>query len=211
MSATIFVAHCSGVTAPDAPSADCGLCGAFAPARPWRDVLKPSFTALPDLHAEFLCWACEWALSTRATRSSHLAHGDTVRKLERKEFWPLLLDPPEPPFVIYLTESGQKHGLYLQRVAEYRELFRVQVDDWSCDFVPSRDVEWMTAAADARRLGVSRDAIASGDYSSREVLAMGKEYRWIEKVLERWRGTNNLRLLRLMPGKEDWISLPTRL
>src|SRR5690606_29417343 len=175
------------------------------------EVLLSSFTALDHLHSEWVCWACQWALSTRATRSSHLATGAGTRKLERKEFWPLLLSPPEPPFVLYLTESGQKHGLYLQRIATSRNLFRVQVDDWSCDFVPSRDVEWMTAAADARRLGVSRDSVASGDYSSREILAMGKEYRWIEQVLQRWRGTSNLRLLRLMPGKEDWISLPTRL
>lgn len=109
-SATEFVARALGSVRPSGELAPCGFCGTLAPGLPAERVLKENFTNRDEPRAPWVCWACEACLNTRDTRSSHMVADGTFRRLERKEVWPLLLAPPEPPFVVYLTLSGQKHG-----------------------------------------------------------------------------------------------------
>jgi CRISPR type IV-associated protein Csf1 len=91
------------------------------------------------LISPWVCWACAVCLDTRETRSAHLVVAGVFRRVDRKEVWRLLLNPPPAPFVLYLTLAGQKHGLFRQEVATSREAFRVQAEDLSGWFVRA---EW---------------------------------------------------------------------
>lgn len=164
--------------------------------------MKASFTALSDLHGEYVCWACEWALATRWTRSAFVCIDGGVTRLKRKDFWPSLFAPPSTPFVLYLTTSGQKHGLYKARVNRTRGQCHVQCEDWSCE-VTEGDREWMICAVKARMLGVGRSALESCEFTSRDVLSAGKEFRWVEATMRKAKGRPTFRLMELMPGVAD--------
>lgn len=173
MTATHVTAVSLGYGPPAGVPAPCGLCGAWAPARPWRSALKPTFTNLDELQSDSVCWACQACLDDRRTRSSFVVEDGRFRPLARGDVWPLLMRPPEPPFVLYLTHSGKKHGLFRQHVARSRERFRLQCEDRSGWFSPLEDLRWMRAAARLVVAGVRRESIATGDYQSHDYFHAG--------------------------------------
>lgn len=204
-SATVFVAPLIGAARPDREATTCGLCCGSEPCRDADKVLKSGFTNRDELDTPMVCWACEACLADRSTRSSLLAHDGKIRKLERREVWPLLISPPEPPFVLYWTLSGQKHGLFRQRVADSRDIFRVQCEDRGGDFYRPRSLPWMRAASELVLAKVSRDSMETGNYSSGDYAAAGEGFiSDREKLIwphRSWPATESI--LSIMPGVKD--------
>jgi len=184
----------------------CGLCGEVQPARPWQDVIKDTYTTQTDMKTPWVCWACEACLNDRRARSNVLvtAQGGYSRP-ERKQVWPLLLHPPALPFLLYLTLSGKKHGLWKQHVATSRELYRLQCEDLWCMFSPAADRAWMVACAALVVSKVRRDNVESGRYDSRDyVQASVGAVRSLEALIKPVRGTNKFALVfGVMPGRDD--------
>lgn len=134
----------------------------------------------------------------------HLVVGGVLRRPERKEVWRILLDPPEPPFVLYLTLSGQKHGLFRQEVATSRDAFRLQAEDLSGWFVRAKHEKWMRAAIALRRLAVRSASIESGRYDSGDYLKARAEIADFEHLVSKLRASQLWKIiLGTMPGKED--------
>ena len=191
MSATHFTARALGNEAPPGEAQACGLCGQGAPGKPSRQALKTSFTNLDELHSDWVCWACEACLNDRRTRSSVVAFGGEFRKLIRAEIWPLLLDPPEPPFVLYLTRQGKKHGLFRQAVAGSREQFQLQCEELSALFRPRRYRGWMRLCAEMASAGCKRAELEVGRYSSWSYMKVGPDRLLAaEGVLREQRGSS---------------------
>lgn len=189
----------------------CGLCGNYARSKHWKDTLKPSFTAQAELKSPYVCWACECVANDRRSRSNILVKNVSretgvgeYSKPQRKEVWPLLFSPPAPPFLLYLTMSGKKHGLWRQHIAMNKDGFRVQCEDLSCVYLDN-DKIWMMNVANMVLNGCSRKSIMSGMYPSRDILSVGVErIRDIEPHLNMIRGSYKwLIMLGVMPGKDD--------
>lgn len=203
--ATMMVAMALGFEPHDGESHTCGLCGAEQPARPADRVLKSGFTNRDELTAPWVCWACEECIGDKRTRSSHLVTNDgRFRRVERKETWTLLLDPPDPPFALYFTASGQKHGLFRQTVAASRYIFRVQCESDGGMFHRGH-AEWMRAAAELVLAGCARSSMETGRYDPADYARCGVDF--IEereaKLMPRrptalWRA-----IIGVMPGKAD--------
>jgi hypothetical protein len=183
----------------------CGLCGEQQSARPWQEVIKDTYTTQLDLKTPWVCWACEACLNDRRSRSNVLVANGVYSRPERKQVWPLILNPPAAPFLLYLTLSGKKHGLWKQHVATSREMFRLQCEDLWCMFSPEQDRAWMIACARLLYGGARRDNIETGHYHSGDHTAVGlRELRGLETAIKPVRGTNKFALVfGTMPGRDD--------
>jgi hypothetical protein len=87
-----------------------------------------------------------------------------------------LLDPPEPPFVFVVAESGQKHLLFRATISHSRERYAVQFEERSL-MVRRADLTACLEAVEALYgLGFTKQSIVTGGYHSGQ---LGKaELRW---------------------------------
>lgn len=202
-SAPQFVAGALGFRARGHAVAVCGLCGSRAPCRAAENILKENFTNRDELVSPCVCWGCEVCLNDSRTRSAHLVTAGTFSKVERRDVWGILLSSPFPPFVLYLTLTGKKHGLFRQTVA-LGPAFRLQCEELSGWFDPAAHRDWMLEASRLRLLGVRRAGLETGQYASSDYVAGGS-------ALTRWEsGARTLRtsdlfniIIGTMPGQED--------
>ncbi len=204
-SATIMLARAWGLAPHGEEHHPCGLCGADAPARPWKDVLRASNTNQADLKSPWVCWACEACLADRRSRSNTLVVDGQYSRPERKQVWPMLLDPPEPPFLLYLTASGKKHGIWRQHVTMSREAFRLQCEELDCVLRPAEDRIWMAACKTLLLAGARRVSLETGKYHSSDYMKVGfKLLRQQEALIKPVRGTDKFALIfGVMPGRDD--------
>ena len=113
----------------------CWLCGGETGGQgvPTKQAIKPTFTDNPHARAQeskSLCSGCAFCLSMRELRNySILAAADGLRHPSRADWREILLDPPEPPFVMCLAVSGQKHISFKAPVNLNREITTVALEE----------------------------------------------------------------------------------
>ena len=131
------------------------MCG-FETERGHDIDLSDNFTAWNLLQeGNVICEHCYSLLRNQNyRRKSWVADSHGVRFLQRGEILDALLDPPKPPFAIYITKTGKKQGfLHLINRPNYsRERFFIAFDD-SLVFVERGKLrEMVEVARRARRL-----------------------------------------------------------
>ena len=95
----------------------------------------------------------------------------------------LLLDPPEPPFLLVVAVSGQKHLLFRARVALSRAQFPVQFEDESIVVDHDRFTAVLRLVEQLLALGFTRAEIASGRYDVNRIHRAGlAAWRAVESV-----------------------------
>lgn len=204
MSPTVMLARAWGLKPHGGDAVECGLCGSREPSRLADDVLKSGFTNRDELRSLYVCWACEACLNDRRSRSSLIVDAAGYRRLARSEVWPLLLDPPKPLFLLYLTTSGKKHGLFRQVVAVSRDTFWLQCEDRAALFSPRTCAPWMRNAGELVAVGVSREGVETGRYRQTDYDLVGVRHL-VEKdaVLRAVRGRTLWDIVvGLMPSRE---------
>jgi hypothetical protein len=76
--------------------------------------LKENFTAHQWLQAfpdGVFCPACHWFMNTPEVRRHHwILSREGIRYITREEGWKLVWNPPQPPFALYFSRTGKKHG-----------------------------------------------------------------------------------------------------
>lgn len=198
-------------------SPTCWLCGGDSGARPWPRALVPVTFTNPTLSpcptADAVCQPCAYFSFGDGWRTYVAEHPDRGLKAtgamgwrsyshafsaafpgghrtpKRREWRALLLDPPAPPFVYVIAESGQKHILWRARVARSRDRYPVQVEEDR--LIVDRGALGACIAQVERllALGFTRDEIACGRYAPHRTLAAGSATWWPEEErMAWWRG-----------------------
>lgn len=99
----------------------CAMCGEPSPGWPFGDAMSDNFRPLTHLNKLFahvvegapvsLCAACVWcARSLKLRCAAWVAREDGVWFAARRDLLAMLLDPPEPPFVVGLPLYGADRG-----------------------------------------------------------------------------------------------------
>jgi hypothetical protein len=104
-----------------------------------------------------------------------------------------LLDPPQPPFLVYLTRTRRKHGWILavrNRVLS-RESFILVVDEEKFLFDRGRFTWMVRFAADLKARGVPRRVLLAGTVTASTARKYGLSRFEVEK-------------LRLLKGNKLW-------
>lgn len=203
------------VDARPAPDTHCWLCGSLTGGVGWRrrDILSAAFTnhpLAPCPTSQTICQACAYMTSGHTWKLYVEAHPErnlkavrplgwhsyshlfsprrTVIGLRRDEIGTMLLEPPEPPFVLSLTESGKKHHLVRAAVATSCAAFPVQVEETRIWVVREAYRTCHQAARALFDAGASRDMIETGRYHQAVVRAVGPaRWRAWEAEVSVWR------------------------
>lgn len=168
----------------------CWLCGGATDGVGWpqKTAFAPTFTnfnlaVVPS--SQSVCQACvamaqneTWNLYLAAHPElglksgkrmgwryySHLFTPNSHESPSRERWRELLLDPPEPPFIMCMSESGQKQLIFRCQIAHSRDEFPVQVEEDSIVLNRSAFSGVLEAFERLYHLGMSKDSIVTGHY-----------------------------------------------
>lgn len=164
----------------------CQPCAAMGSKETWeRYVATVPDAGLKSGHA--MSWRCY----------SHVFHRFGHECPNRARWRELLLDPPEPPFLLVVALSGQKHLIFRSRIAHSRDAYPVQFEEAA---LLVHRAEFAACLADVETvyaLGFSKDSILSGRYHPAQTMKVGiGAWRTAEAAIVPWR-TRQPRLLEL--------------
>ncbi len=158
----------------------CVACGRLT-ARGIPARLPDTFTAAYRLYnGNALCEYCAPLFKEKPLRSrSWVATQNEFRYIQRSEWLATLTEPPEPPFAIYLTLSGQKYGYLslIRRVSTNRDRYWVGTDWHESSVLIHRAqlAELIPIAQQLRTHGVPKIQLLSGQFSPAVVAKAIKE------------------------------------
>ena len=195
----------------EAAPGPCWLCGmpTATSGEAWRlkDFLTPTFTshtlaAVP--WSEAVCQPCVYLGSGDAWRAhcaghpeeglksmpplswrsySHVFAAGVHASPGRAQWREWLLEPPAPPFVLVLAESGKKHLIYRAQASHSRDTYWLQVEE---DTVLIQREEFGAVLGTFEALlalGFSREEVRTGSYSQGRLLKVRREWEAIEPAM----------------------------
>lgn len=178
----------------DVPDQVCWLCGGETEGRglSTKKAIKPTFT--DHSHArgqgsDSICAGCAFCLSMRELRNySILAMPNGIAHPTRAEWREILIAPPDPPFVICLAVSGQKHLTFKAPVNVERDRYTVLLEEQQVHVMPDK-LNRCIEAVEALYVYFNKEEILIGRYSQHKIKECGLS-RWerLEAAVEDRRG-----------------------
>jgi CRISPR type IV-associated protein Csf1 len=178
------------------PDPACWLCGGEitgGQGLPTKKAIRPTFTDHPYARGQgsgSVCAGCAFCLSARTLRNySILATGaGLLQHPSRAEWREILCNPPEPPFVMCLAVSGQKHLSFKAPVNLDRDHFTALLEEREIFVMPDRIAQALVAV-EALYAYFTKDEIATGRYSQHRIRECDIA-RWerLEAGVAEWRG-----------------------
>lgn len=137
-----------------------------------------------------LCAGCVFCLSYRELRNySILATEQGLVHPGRANLKRILLTPPNPPFVICVAVSGQKHLHFRARVSYTRDIFPVQFEE-TLVWVEPCFLKPLVRAAEELCTIFAKEEVKTGRYFLKNIRRFGlKRFREIEGRVAPHRGT----------------------
>jgi len=176
------------------PDETCWLCGGETGGLglPTKKAIKDTFTDHPYARGQgsaSVCAGCAFCLSMRELRNySILATVEYILHPSRSKWQDILLAPPEPPFVMCLAVSGQRHLSFKAPVNLDREKFTVLLEDQAVHVIPEK-LKSVLEAVEALYVYFTKEEIATGRYSQHRIKECGLR-RWerLDANVVDWRG-----------------------
>ncbi|MBW2084460.1 MAG: hypothetical protein JRI54_00290 [Deltaproteobacteria bacterium] len=189
-------------------SGQCWLCGCRPETgHPKKKIIKPTFTD-HDLAkipwSEMVCEHCIWALSYRELRNySLLATGNGLYHLSRLQIRETLLQPPKPPFLMTVAESGQRWLHFKAKVNLSNQKFTVRMDNYDVMVVPGRFKDLLNIIESLYQVFTKKE-IETGQYQSHRIREFGLE-RWeqLEKTIAPVRRSSLFQLALFIAQREE--------
>lgn len=135
-----------------------------------KPCFSDNFTGYSYLtHGDCMCPYCYMFFKDQSFRKkSWVATSEGVKFLKRLECKDVILNPPEPPFFLYITQTGQRQGwLSAMKLINYnKEKFYISTD-WVGHFLVNMlEVNYIDSLLRIlRKEKVSKTALLLGDYN----------------------------------------------
>lgn len=195
--------------------AECWLCGGPTEGKgwPWRTAISPTFTnhtlaAAP--WSDTVCQPCAYMSSGDAWREyvatrpdqgwksvhplswrtySHVFAASGLHYSPKRDEWKgVLLDPPAPPFLMLVAESGQKHIVFRGQVAYDPAIYPLQLEETRVFVQRDQLARCIEQFEELLHMGFTRDEVATGRYSQGRVGKAALNDWWAaEERMAMWR------------------------
>lgn len=153
-------------------------------------VFGNNFTSYHLLQSgECVCPECQLLHAEKQfyRRSMWVATTDEFRRFKRVEAKEILLNPPEPPFAIYLTRTYKKQGwiALMDYVNMDKEVFWVACD-YDILLIKLEECEKdFKLIKTLRRLKISKNEIRTGKFKAKSLEKLEGQYNIVHSVLNR--------------------------
>lgn len=146
----------------------CYLCGEFTEyGIPKKKLLPSTFNdhdKAKEINSDYVCDACSFMILTnpnrrQAIRWFNYVASDKLVICNRKQLRDVLLNPPEPPFVICITISQKKHLLWYLKTSYSRENFFVTMETETIQVNKSLIKEMIYFVENLYNKGITKDQI----------------------------------------------------
>ena len=177
------------------PVADsvCWLCGEATDGRgqPTRTAIKPTFTNIDLAKAPSsgsLCAPCAFCLGNASLRQyPTVATTEGIRHPSRAQLKGVLLEPPDPPFLIAIPTSGHKHLVIRTPVAWARDDYPVALEEVLLTVERPR-LRAMVETVEILRTAFTLDEVRSGHYQHGLRGLSLRDFEAAEADAAAWRG-----------------------
>jgi len=186
----------------------CWLCGGETDGLglPKKKVIKPTFMDIPlaAQASNSICPGCIFCLSRRELRNySILANEGNMLHPSRPEIRELLLNPPDPPFVLCIAASGQKWVHIRSEIAYTRDNFPVQLEETRVN-VNVEEFREVLGVIEQLYTEFSKAEIESGEYNPIRINKFGiGRFEDLEEKARGWRGSRLFSLAIFVAQKGD--------
>lgn len=116
--------------------------------------------------------------------------------LTRQQIRSILSIPPEPPFTLVISESGQKHILPWAKVAHSQAVFPIQFEMDTVYVIHAEFIKGLAKYEQLLTMGFGKGEIDSGDYRSETLMSALKNNT--EQYWENESFISNIRRTRLL-------------
>jgi len=204
----------SDIEAEEVKDDTCWLCGGstYYIGVPTKKAIKNTFTdhnLAKAPHSKAICKACAFCLSRRELRNySILATLNWLMHPDRASIKHWLLNPPEPPFVFCIAESGQKWLHIKAEVAYDKHLFPVQFEDMRIN-VDSRFLKELLYNIEMLYSnGFSKKEIETGSYNQKHIRDFElSNWREFEEKIKSQRKSRIFKLVVFVAQKNEELVL----
>jgi len=108
----------------------------------------------------------------------------TFSEVKRENAKELLLNPPEPPFVIYLTQSWKKQGFVnlINRVQESQTDYTIGLDYELIEVNTKKLEKYCTLISDILDKKITKTELSTGNFKAKSYEKLGYDIELIEKI-----------------------------
>ena len=143
---------------------------------------------------------------------SYLVTESDLKILKKDELWDIIINPPNPPFILAYTFSSKKHTTFKSKITTDKNKIQIITDTYGnveIDKILLNDVieivqSWYSATADMPAIATffTKDEILAGSDNLKKIQVYGLEKFNVEdKILSRFRNTPQLILLTRLVNK----------
>lgn len=119
---------------------------------------------------------------------SHVVSPTEYHQPDRKQWRDLLLEPPEPPFLMAMAVNGKKHVIFRGMANNSRDQYVVQADEERIHVDRAQFAEMLAQFEEAYNAGFSKDSLLTGQYNQAAIMSAGLSvWRRVEEQMSYWR------------------------
>lgn len=191
----------------EVPDSTCWLCGGDTGGLgiAVKKGIKDTFTdhdLARDMRSNSLCQGCAFCLGQRPLRNYSVMVTDKLSHPGRAKLRDILLSPPEPPFLLAIAVSGQKHLTFKAHIAYNRDNFPVLLEEMMI-FVSPEELRTVLKPVEMLYTEFSKAEIESGQYNHARIKKIGTT-RWevLENKISPHRGSRLFKLAIFIARRE---------
>jgi CRISPR type IV-associated protein Csf1 len=164
----------------------CVFCGCDTERGYSNTLISSNFTAGDRLGGgNTVCPECLYVYNEPTYRKrAWVVTESTFAEVKRENAKELLLNPPDPPFVIYLTQSWKKQGFVnlINRVQESKSNYTIGLDYDLIEVNTEKLEEYCTLISEILEKKVTKTELSTGQFKAKSYEKLGYDMELIEKI-----------------------------
>lgn len=164
----------------------CVFCGCESDNGHPKKIISDNFTAWDRLAGgNVVCPECNHVYTEPTYRKkAWVVTESTFTEVKRENAKELLLNPPEPPFVIYLTQSWKKQGFVnlINRVQESQTDYIIGLDYELIEVNTKTLEKYCTLIAELLEKKIMKTELSTGNFKAKSYEKLGYDIGLVEKI-----------------------------